>query len=358
MLRRSRSLVAGMLPFLLVCLAGTPAMAQTIDKPAATVKLEKLEVITVKQLRQQVADLEERTRTPLSADDRRKLLEVLVSELLINQAAVKDGVIVSDAEVNARVEMARKSGGAALNLSRELTDDELNTVLQRSGLTLASYKDQMKKSLLQQKFVAKKKQAQLASIAPPTEAEIIDFYDSNKAVFVSPDMVRFKHIFIDTRTLGSQADKDKAKVRAEKIFRELQGGAAFEDLVVKYSEDKTSRYTGGDFGYIRRDDAARRQLLGKDFFDAPFRMKAGAVSTVLRSNIGYHIIKVVENLPFRLLELDDKIPPQNADTVRDEVRAQLLQRRQAEIYQKALLELVGELKKKAEVKIFDQNLTW
>ncbi len=355
---KSRPFIVGALPFLLACLAALPAAAQTIDKPAATVKLNKLEVITVKQFKQQVQDLEERTRTPLSTDDRSKLLDLLISEILVNQAAARDGVVVSDAEVASRIDLARKNGGVTLNLNRELTDDELNTVLQRSGLTLASYKDQMKKAILQQKYVMKKKQALIANIAPPAEAEIVDFYESNKAVFVSPDMVRFKHIFIDTRSLNSQADRDKAKDRADRIYRELQGGAAFEDLVAKYSEDKVSRYTGGDFGYIRRDDAARRQLLGKDFFDAPFRMKAGEVSQVLRSNIGFHIIKIVEVLPFKLLGLDDKIPPQNTATVRDEVRAQLLQRKQAELYQKALLEIVDELKKKAEIKIFEQNLTW
>ncbi len=355
---RARSPTVGTLLSLLVCLAAVPISAQTIDKPAATVKLEKLEVITVKQFKQQVSDLEERGRTTLTPDDRRKLLDLLISEILINQAAAKENLAATEAEVNSRIELARKSGGASLNLNRELTEEEFKAVLKRSGLTLETYREQMRKALVQQKYIMKKKRALFDNLAPPTESEIVEFYESNKAAFVSPDLVRFKHIFIDTRQLSTQADRDKAKDRIDRIYRELQAGTPFEDLVVKYSEDKVSRYTGGDFGYLRRDDAARKQLLGKEFFEAPFKMKEGEVSPVIRSNIGYHIIKVVEKLPFKLLALDDKIPLQNTATVRDEVRAQLLQREQAEAFQKALQEVVDELKKKAEIKIFEQNLTW
>lgn len=354
-----KPLLRGAAACLVAALGSLPVLAQTtIDKPAATVRLEKQEVVTVKQLKQQVQALETRSRSTLSADERRKLLDLMVSEILINQAAAKDNIAVSEAEVNTRITLAKQSGGLSLNLNRELTDEEFRSVLEKSGLSWQEYADQLRKALIQQKYVMKQKRSLLENISPPSESDIIEFYESNKTLFVSPDMVRFKHIFIDTRQLSSQPEKDQAKTKIEKIARELQSGTPFEDLVIKYSEDKTSRYTGGDFGYLRRDDAARKQLLGKDFFEAPFRMKDGEVSQTLRSNIGYHLIKVVERIPFKLLALDDKIPPQNAGTVRDEIRAQLLQRKQAEYFQRALNEVLDELKKKAEIKIFDQNLIW
>jgi parvulin-like peptidyl-prolyl isomerase len=203
-----------------------------------------------------------------------------------------------------------------------------------------------------------KKKAFFDKIAPPTDAEIDDFYQTNKAAFVAPDMVRFQHIFIDTRNLPSKEEKDKARQRAEDIYRELRNGASFADLVVKYSDDRNSRYKGGDFGYLRRDDQARKQLLGRDFFEAPFKMRVGDVSGVLASNIGFHIIKITEKIPFKLLGLDDPIPPQNTSTVRQQISAQLLQRKQGEYYQQALMELIGELKKKADIKIFEENLNW
>jgi len=342
-----------------VLLLVTPIVfAQLIDKPVATVKLSKFEVISVKQFRQKIEDLESRTQNQLSLDDRRKLLDLMVSEMLINQAAAKDDVTVSQAELESRIDLARQTGGMGLNLNRELTDQEFRQLLQQSGLTWDEYVEQLEKAILQQKYVMEKKRAQFENLAPPSDADIEDFYDANKTAFVAPDMVRFKHIYIDTRNLTSAGDKDKARSRAEEIARELRNGAAFDDLVVKYSDDKNSRYKGGDFGYLRRDDQARRQLLGREFFEAPFKMDVGEISGVLQSNIGFHIIRVTEKIPFRLLALDDPIPPQNNSTVRDQISAQLLQQKQAEFYQQALMDLLADLKKKAEIRIFEENLSW
>ncbi len=341
--------------FLLVTAA---AFADVIDKPVATVKLTRLEAITVKQFRQRVETLESRAQNSLTLDDRKKLLDMLIADILIKQATEKEGIAVTQQEITARIEQAKKSGGLSLNLNRDLTDAELKSLMQQSGITWEEYTDQLQKALLQQKYVLQKKKSIFDSVGQPSETEIVDFYETNKTAFVAPDMVRFKHIFIDTRNLSSKEEVQKARDRAEEINRELKNGAAFDDLVVKYSDDKTSRYKGGDFGYLRRDDQGRKQLLGKDFFDTPFKMKDGEVSGVLQSNIGLHIIKITEKIPFRLLALDDPIPPQNTSTVRQEISVQLVMRKQSEIYQKVLTDLLGELKKKAEIKVFEENLSW
>jgi len=332
--------------------------ADVIDKPVATVKLVRLEAITAKQFRQKVEMLEERSKSTLSLEDRKKLLDLLVGEILVKQAAAQESIAVSQAELAARMEQAKKSGGLSLNLNRDLTDAEFKSLVQQSGISWEEYTDQLQKALLQQKYVMQKKKAVFDTVGQPAEADILDFYESNKTAFVAPDMVRFKHIYIDTRNLADKQEKDKARERAEEISRELKNGAAFDELVLKYSDDKTSRYKGGDFGYLRRDDQARKQLLGKDFFDAPFRMKVNESSGVLQSNIGYHVIRITEKNPFRLLALEDPIPPQNSSTVRQEIGAQLMLKKQADIYQQVLQDLLAELKKKAEIKKFEDNLTW
>jgi parvulin-like peptidyl-prolyl isomerase len=344
--------------FLCLITLSAPALADVIDKPVATVRLTKLEAVTLKQFRQKVEALESRTQNPLSMEDRKKLLDLLVADILIKQAAEKEGITIPQQEFNARLDQAKKAGGMSLNLNRELTDAELKSLIQQSGIPWDEYMDQLRKALLQQKYVMLKKKTLFDSVGQPTEAEVVDFYESNKTAFVAPDMVRFKHIFIDTRNLASKEEKQKAQDRADEIIRELKNGVSFDDLVVKYSDDKNSRYKGGDFGYLRRDDQGSKQLLGKDFFEAPFKMKKDETSLVLQSNIGLHIIKITDKIPFRLLALDDPIPWQNASTVRQEISAQLLMKKQTDIYQKVLMELLDELKKKAEIKIFEENLSW
>jgi len=332
--------------------------ADVIDKPVATVKLTRLEAITAKQFRQKVELLEESTKRAISLEDRKKLLDLLIGEILIKQAAAQENVTVTQAEMNVRMQQAKQSGGLSLNLNRELTDAEFKSLIQQSGISWEEYNDQMQKTLLQQKYVMQKKKAVFDAVSPPSEPEIQEFYETNKTKLVAPEMVRFKHIYIDTRNLADKKEKDKALERAEEISRELKNGAAFDDLVVKYSDDKASRYKGGDFGYLQREDQARKQLLGKDFFETPFRMKVNDSSGVLQSNIGYHIIRITEKIPFRLLSLEDPVPPQNASTVRQEISAQLMLKKQADIYHQVVQDLLVELKKKAEIKKFEDNLTW
>ena len=112
------------------------------------------------------------------------------------------------------------------------------------------------------------------------------------------------------------------------------------------------------FNTFFRNDAQRRQLLGTAFFDAIFKLKKGETSGVLQSNLGYHIVQVTEKLDARLLGLADKLPPQNTMTVKEAINASLVTQRQADAYKAALADIVAELKKQAEIKIFDDNINW
>ncbi len=342
---------------LVFLIIATTLSAQTIDKPAATVKLTKLEVIPVSKFQQKIAELEQRARRSYTSEEKLNALNTLINEILINQAAAREHVTVTSEEIDARLDLVKKTGGLFSQLNRELTDVELRAaVLQAYGVTLEEYTAELRKVILLQKYVVQKKKSFFESIEPPIDAEIEAFYQENKTAFVSPDIVRLQHVFIDTRNLTSREDRDKARRRADEIYREYQNGTKFDELVVKYSDDQASRYQGGDFGYLRRDDSARKQLLGRDFFEAPFKMRVDQISAVLKSNIGYHIVKVSEYYPFQLLGLDDKIPPQNTATVRENIQATLFQSKQTETFNMASAEVLNELKEEAEIRIFDENL--
>ncbi len=332
--------------------------AQVIDKPAATVRLEKLQVISVRQLESTIKSYEIKMKRPLTTDEKKKVLDGMINEVLLEQAAEKAHITVSDAEIQQRIDMAKRTGGIGLRLNRPLTDAELRSLVRQTGLSWEGYKKQLRKIILEQKYIMQAKRDFFSKIKEPTPSEIKEFYEENKTAFVSPEMVRFKHIFIDTRNLRTEAERAKARKRAYEIYKELENGASFDDLVLKYSDDKASRYNGGDFGYLRRDDLARKQLLGKSFFEEVFNLKVGQISGVLKSNIGYHIVKIEEKIPFKVLGLHDKIPPQDKVTVYDQIKATLYQQKQAQAFQEAMGDIVKELKKKAEIKIFKKNLPW
>ena len=84
---------------------------QIIDQPVARVKLTKPEIITQKQLRKQIDMIEKQTRQPVSVENRKKMLDLQIGELLINQAAARDNFRVSDAELYTNVEQYKNSLG-------------------------------------------------------------------------------------------------------------------------------------------------------------------------------------------------------------------------------------------------------
>jgi parvulin-like peptidyl-prolyl isomerase len=343
---------------MLACLLAPTLWAQVLDKPAATVRLTKTQSVTVSQLQKVVAPLEAQAKRTLSKDERKLALDSLVSTLLIEQAAERDKVVVSDAELKASISDYEQSLGAAGNLGRAMTDAELQQYMQRNGVPWSDFQKQMKDRLVLIAYAKAKRKSQIESTKPVKDDDVQNYYDSNKSKFFMDDMVTLRHIFIDTRQLTSTDDKDKAQKRAEDIAKELKGGASFSDLVMKYSEDTNSKYKGGEFGNFFRSDPQARQLFGSAFFDAVFKLKKGDISPVIPSNLGFHIVQVANRLDAKLLSLDDKVPPQNQQTLREAIKATLTQQRQAEALQAALTDIVTELKKSAEVKIFDDNLAW
>jgi len=342
----------------LAVLFASAAWAQVLDRPAATVRLIRTESITVSQLQRVIAPLEAQYHRALSGDERKQVLDQMIGQSLIEQAGDRDKVAVSDAELNARIQEYQKNLGQAAGLGRPFTDQELQQYVRNNGVPWEDFQKQIKSQLLMVDYVRAKNPGLMDTVKPVTEADIQDFYDSHKKEEFVDDLITIRHIFIDTRALVSQADKDKARKRAEDILKELKGGASFGDLVMKYSEDTVSKYKGGDIGMFMRSDPQRLQFFGKDFIDEIFKLNKGETSDVIQSNIGFHIVKVVDRIEAHLMSLDEKVPPQFQITLRDYIKNNLSMQRQNEVLSTALNAIIATLKKQADIKVFDNNLTW
>ncbi len=342
----------------LLVLATGLTWGQSLDKPAATVKLTKPEVVTVSQLQKQVAPLEAQAKRTLTLAERKEVLNGLIARVLIQQAAERDKVVVSDAELKSKLDDYRKAQSQALNIGRDLTDAEFQQLVRNTGASWDDWLKNFKYNLLLNDYALAKNKNLASTIAAVTDQDIQDTYDANKSSYFIDDIVTLKHIFIDTRQLTTKDDRDKAAKRADDILKELKGGALFSDLVMKYSDDAQSKYNGGIFGSLLRSDSQHRQLYGASFYDAVFKLKKGDTSGVVQSNLGYHIVQVTDRFDAKLLGLDDKVPPANKNTVREIIKSSLTVQRQTDAIAAALNIIVADLKKQAEIKTFDDNLGW
>ena len=155
--------------------------------------------------------------------------------------------------------------------------------------------------------------------ATVTEGDLLNYYNEHKDMFKEPASVKASHILID----------DEAK--AEEIVKEINDGLSFEEAASKYS-NCPSNAQGGDLGFFTKG------RMVPEFEAAAFDMNVGEVSAPVKTQFGYHIIKVVD-------KKEEAIQP--FDEVKDQLSHQLMGMKQQEAY----LNKVDELKKEYEVKI-------
>ena len=326
----------------------------------ATVKLTKTEAITQKQFRNMVEEYEKRMGRQLTMDERKQLLQKLIDEKLVLQAAIRDGITVSDAEVNQGLQQTKLV--FEMQLGKKITDDQFKKLIEAQqeqiGYTWDRLMDEVKNTVTMQKYVQQKQAPQLKDIKKPTNEEITSYYEENRASFISPEMIKVKQIAVITQGLPAEiAEKYKKKI--DEIYDKIiNKGASLDDFFEIYIEGQKEKIGGLDISVWQRDDEKKKALFGKDFFTDIFKAKAGSLSGVVKSNIGYHIYQILEKIPFQTLGLDDKIPPQNTQTVRDKIAAALQQKTIMDKSQKLLEDMVAELKKTAVIKIMENNLNW
>jgi len=143
--------------------------------------------------------------------------------------------------------------------------------------------------LMRENLVATAQLSRLEKGVVLSDADLKAAYDANGKDY---EQVHARHILIAFKgSPAAQAGKkelteDEAKAKAEDIAKKLAAGAKFEDLAKTESDDAGSAPNGGDLG------AFSRGQMVPEFEKAAFETKVGAVSPVVRTQFGYHIIKV------------------------------------------------------------------
>ena len=339
---------------LLAVMIAFQGFAQTDLQPAAIVNLTKSEPITVKQLRTDCERVEKSSGRALTQQQRRDVLDALINERLVLQAAERDRITISENEVTQQVNQMKSQ--MVQVLGRQPTDAEFASAIKNeTGLDMQPFRDQLRKQLITQKYLMTKKQSSFENIKVPTDAEIANEYNLRRTQLVRPDTVRFS--MIQVAYGENAAAKSKAKELADKLYKEIGSSASKFDEVVLRGQSPSSGYQAGDGGYLPRN-AEAAQIVGPEFINVAFNLRQGEVSKMMEGQIGYQIIKITETYAMKNLELDDVYQPGSRATVRDYIGNFLLQQRQQDVLVKATQELVSELRANKTFQIFEKNLTW
>ena len=118
-----------------------------------------------------------------------------------------------------------------------------------------------------------------------SDDEISEYYDEHPAEFQNPKTVEARHILMEVDPNAGPEDVAKAKERIESVLKKAQDGQDFAELAKQFSEGP-SKDKGGYLGTFRRE------AMVKPFSDKAFAMKAGEISDPVKTQFGWHIIKV------------------------------------------------------------------
>jgi peptidyl-prolyl cis-trans isomerase C len=205
-----------------------------------------------------------------------QLMPQLVEIEIAKAYAEEQGITVTEAEVNKEIEslkdrIAQQAQAQGQDVNREEAFDQ---ALQRVNLTEQQLRQQVREQLPIQKV-----QERVAGGAGPSQNEVEQFYEQNKAAqFTTPETRCTRHI------LFSKDQKEKA----EEVKKQLQDGGDFAALAKQYSQDPGSAEQGGDLGCIGKGETV------PNFEEAVFNANQGEIVGPVETEFGYHLIEVTD----------------------------------------------------------------
>jgi peptidyl-prolyl cis-trans isomerase D len=314
------------------------------------------ESITVNDIRQQLNQIERNNQVPKQLESfyAQQILQNLVFQRELEYEAKRLGITVSDQERADRIRLYLPmafNGGSFIGM-----DQYTALVQQRFQLTVPAFEDLIRQGLLEEKFRKlvtdgisigptelqeeyrhknEKIELDYALIKPedleakiaPADAEIRVEYEKNKAKYLVPERRTVRYALLDTnqlrqtiqipedvlkkqyqdnirqyelpnqvhvqhilfKTVGqTDAEVAETKKKADDVLKQARKGAKFDELAKKYSEDPGSKDKGGDLGWIRQGQTV------PEFEKEAFSLAPGQISDLVRTQYGFHIIKVLE----------------------------------------------------------------
>ena len=305
--------------------------AQSDLQVLAVVKLNKNESITLKQLKTRCESYEKQMGgRALTIDEKKQVLDTLIEEKLIVQAAAKDGISIPDSYVDQYFAqyMSQTLGVAVTEkdldeLLRKQQGKSLDEVLvAQTGMNKTEYKSQLKNTLLMQQYIIQKNQAEIQKVAA-TDDEIRMAYESNKSSFVWNDMIKMLLVIVPK---GS--NPDAAKQKTVDFLSKYNSKALTAEQIAVQSQAENSGVQAGVGLFPKTEAAAAGIGMSLQNLMFVFNQKEGYTSDVEETADDYRFLSVIKKYDAKMLAIGDLVQPETTVTVYDYIRSNLTQQKQ------------------------------
>jgi peptidyl-prolyl cis-trans isomerase C len=217
-----------------------------------------------------------------------KIINDLITQAVLKQFIKKENLQIDPSRIEKEIETFKEN----IKTNPQTKDKSLETLLEEQGGSLAELRVALDISFAIDDYMEK-----------TISGEEIEKYFSENVSNFNGETVTASHILIDTKGVTDEAKLKAAKEKADKIKKELDGGADFVQLAKAYS-DCPSAKAGGDLGPIKRGEMV------KEFTEVAYATELNGISDPVKTQFGYHIIKITaknggEEVDFE--EIKDKV---------------------------------------------------
>lgn len=207
---------------------------------------------------------------------KKQVLERMIRDTIQLQQAKQLGITVDDLMLNRMLEQLASTNNMSL--------EEFRKTIESEGINYTRFREQTRDEIilkqLQQRIVANKVNV--------SDQEIAQYIEQNETLDSSKISYHLRHILIDTPEEAKPEDIEKAKLKAESVYKRVTHGSKFEDLAIKESSGRNA-LSGGDLGNRKANE------LPQLFVDAVIGLQPGQTSKPVRSASGFHLLQLVSS---------------------------------------------------------------
>ena len=327
-------------------LAASIVFAQTDLQVLAVVKLTKNDSITVKLLKNRVESYEKtQNGVKLSLADREKVLEAMIQEKVVLQAATKAGISIPDSTVeqyfmqSISQQVGRQISEAEFEqIVQEQTKMSLDEYMkQMTGMSVSDYKAYLKNQLIVQQYIISQKQNELNSVGP-TDEEIRAAYELNKANYVWSDMLKMYLVIVPKAT-----DAEKARIKINDLYKKFKDKKLTTAQLSVDSKKENSGFQSGEVLVNKTSQSAMQ--LGISYSDllSLFEKEKNFISEIAETESSFQFYTILKKYDAKMLSLSDVVQPETTVTVYDFIKSNLAQQKQMEYLSKAASDIAKEL---------------
>ncbi|QTA87967.1 Chaperone SurA N-terminal domain-containing protein [Desulfonema magnum] len=311
--------------FIFFGLFATSGKAELVDRIVAIVNDD---IISLSELNEMFEPYAEniKSRGLSSEEERAALFKVredilshLIDQKLTDQETKRFGISVKEKEIDKTIERIKESNF--------YTDEDLRKGLARQNLTMEEYRERIREQILRSKLV----NMEIRSRIVITKEDIKSYYDSHSEIYQGEKKYHLRHILLEIPSLADETGKLEIKEKADAMLEKIKTGEPFENMARKYSQSSAAA-KGGDLGMFGHD------VLSPQLRETLKGMKAGEVTPVLDTDLGYQIFLVQEIRDARAKSLEEASP---------EIQEKLYK----EIVDKKFQSWLESLRKRSHIKI-------